>query len=76
VIAKRKGVTARFPPERSVEQKCEPMDKNWIRGRQCRASGQRTAKLISIKGAGGKSGGCARKAVELTSGGLPLVTAR
>jgi len=31
------------------------------------------AKPISIKGAGCKSGGCARKAVELTSGDLPLV---
>jgi len=32
-----------------------------------------TAKPISIKDAGGKSGGCARKAVELTSGGLSHV---
>ena len=32
-----------------------------------------TAKSISIKGAGCKSGGCALKAVELTSGGLSLV---
>ena len=32
-----------------------------------------TAKSISIKGAGCKSGGCALKAVELTSGGLPHV---
>jgi hypothetical protein len=32
-----------------------------------------TAKPISIKGAGCKSGGCAGKAVELTSGDLPLV---
>jgi len=32
-----------------------------------------TAKSISIKGTGCKSGGCAPKAVELTSGGLPLV---
>ena len=31
------------------------------------------AKSLSIKGAGCKSGGCVRKAVELTSGGLPLV---
>jgi hypothetical protein len=31
------------------------------------------AKPISIKSAGGKSGGCARKAVELTSGDLPCV---
>ena len=35
--------------------------------------GQVTAKPISIKGAGCKSGGCVRKAVELTSGDLPFV---
>src|ERR1700758_5451386 len=33
-----------------------------------------TAKPISPKRTGGKSGGCARKAVELTSGDPPLVT--
>jgi hypothetical protein len=33
-----------------------------------------TAKLISIKGTGGKSGGCAWKVVELTSGDLLHVT--
>ena len=32
-----------------------------------------TAKSISIKGTGCKSGGCVRKAVELTSGDLSLV---
>jgi len=32
-----------------------------------------TAKPISIKGTGCKFGGCVRKAVELTSGDLPLV---
>jgi hypothetical protein len=32
-----------------------------------------TAKSISIKAAGGKSGGCASKGVELTSGDLPFV---
>ena len=31
------------------------------------------AKPISIKGIGCKSGGCVRKAVELTSGDLPFV---
>jgi hypothetical protein len=31
------------------------------------------AKSISIKGAGCKFGGCVRKAVELTSGGLSFV---
>jgi hypothetical protein len=33
-----------------------------------------TAKPTSIKGTGGKSGGCAWKVVELTSGGLLHVT--
>jgi hypothetical protein len=46
------------------------MDKNRIRGRQGRTSGQRTAKSTSIKGTGCKSGGCARKVAELTSGDL------
>jgi hypothetical protein len=32
-----------------------------------------TAKSISIKGTGCRSGGCVRKAVELTSGDLPFV---
>jgi len=32
-----------------------------------------TAKPISIKSAGCRSGGCVRKAVELTSGDLPFV---
>lgn len=49
------------------------MDKNRIRGIRCRASGQLTAKPISIKGIGCKSGGCALKAVELTSGDLLFV---
>ena len=43
------------------------------RRRQCRASGQLTAKSISIKGAKRRSGDCARKAVELTPGDLPRV---
>jgi hypothetical protein len=32
-----------------------------------------TTKSISIKGTGCKSGGCVRKAVEITSGDLPFV---
>jgi hypothetical protein len=56
-----------------VEQTYEPMYKNRIRGIRCRTSGQVIAKSISIKGTGCKSGGCVRKAVELTSGDLPLV---
>jgi hypothetical protein len=42
------------------------MNKNRIRGLWWRASGQLIAKPISSKLTGGKSGGCASKAVELT----------
>ena len=49
------------------------MNKNRIGGMRCRTSGPMTAKSISTKGTGCKSGGRASKAVELTSGGLPLV---
>jgi hypothetical protein len=47
-----------------------PMDKNRIGGLYSRASWQRAAKPISIKASGGKSGGGALKAVELTTGDL------
>ena len=50
------------------------MYKNRIRGIRCWTSGHVTAKCISIKGTGCKSGGCALKAVELTSGDLPFVS--
>jgi hypothetical protein len=53
----------------------EPMDKNRIRGIRCRASWQMTAKPESIKGTGCKSGGCAQKVAELTSGDLSPVLA-
>ena len=56
-----------------MEQTYEPMYKNRIRGIRCRASWPMTAKPISIKGTGCKFGGCVRKAVELTSGDLPVV---
>ena len=56
-----------------MEQTYEPMNKKWMRGIQCRTSGLGTTKSISIKGTGCKSGGCVRKAVELTSGDLPFV---
>jgi hypothetical protein len=57
-----------------VEQRREPMNKNRIRGLRWGASGQVIAKPISIKLTGGKSGGCASKAVELTWGDLRHVT--
>ena len=56
-----------------MEQTYEPMYKNRMRGIRCWASGHMIAKPISIKGTGCKFGGCVRKAVELTSGDLPLV---
>jgi hypothetical protein len=76
VIAKRKGEIARREagPERSVEQRREPMNKNRIGGLRWRASERLIAKPTSIKLTGGKSGGCASKAVELTSGDLQRVT--
>jgi hypothetical protein len=46
------------------------MNKNQIRGIRCRTSGRLIAKSLSIKGTGCRSGGCASKAVELTSGDL------
>jgi hypothetical protein len=57
-----------------VEQTYEPMYKNRMRGIRCWTSWQETMKSISIKGTGCKSGGCVRKAVELTSGDLPFVS--
>ena len=57
-----------------MEQRREPMNKNRIGGLRWRASEQLIAKPISIKRTGGKSGGCALKAVELTLGDLRHVT--
>ena len=43
--------------------------------RQCRTSGQLTAKSVSIKGAERRSGDCAWKAAEITPGDLSCVVA-
>jgi hypothetical protein len=67
-----RGALGNWRPYR--DQRCEPMNKNRIGGLQWRASGPMIAKPISIKLTGGKSGGCASKAVELTSGDLWHVT--
>ena len=56
-----------------MEQTHESMYKNRIGGIRCRMSELASAKSTSIKGTGCRFGGCVRKAVELTSGGLPLV---
>ncbi len=49
------------------------MDKNRIRGSHAGTSRRATTKSISTKWRECKSGGCAVKAGELTSGGLPRV---
>ena len=56
-----------------MEQTYEPMYKHRIRGIRCWTREHMIPKSISIKGTGCKFGGCVRKAVELTSGDLPLV---
>jgi hypothetical protein len=56
--------------EGSVEQRYGPMDKNRIRGLRRRTSEPMIAKSVSIKSAGGKSGGRVSKAVELIAGDL------
>jgi hypothetical protein len=53
-----------------MEQNRDLMDKNRIRGRPGRTSRPKAAKSRVIKDRGGKSGRCAGKAVELTSGDL------
>ena len=72
-VSEAQGRRREAGSEGSVEQKREPMNKNRIGGIRRRVSWQPTTKPISIKGAGCKSGGCALKAVELTSGELLLV---
>ena len=73
MIATRKGVVAR----RGLKEAWSKDASRWTRtGHEAYGAGragQVTAKSISIKGTGCKFGGCALKAVELTSGGLPHV---
>ena len=72
-ISEAQGRRCEAGSEGSVEQSRDPMDKNRIRGLPGRTSGQRAAKSIAIKGRYGRSGGCAAKAVGLTSGDLRRV---
>ena len=72
-ISEAQGRRREAGSEGSVEQSRDPMDKNRIRGLPGRTSEPLIAKSIAIKGRGGKSGGCAVKAVGLTSGGLRRV---
>ena len=65
-LEKRTGADREVRSEASAEQTREPMNKNRIGGLRCRGSWQMTTKPISLKGTGGKFGGCTRKAVDLT----------
>jgi len=56
--------------EGSVEQKCEPTNRNWILRREGRTSWREITKSLSIKDRQRKSSGCAPKVIELTPGGL------
>jgi hypothetical protein len=73
VPAKGKGVAARRGLKEAWSESRDSMNKNRISGSHARTSRPRTTKSVSIKGRGCRSGGCAVKAVELTSGGLPRV---
>ena len=72
-ISEAQGRRREAGSEGSVEQSRDPMDKNRIRGLPGRTSEPMIAKSTAIKGRGGKFGGCAVKAVSLTSGGLRRV---
>ena len=74
-LVKRKGCRREAGSEGSVEQSRDPTNRNRIRGLPGRTSGLATAKSSAIKDRGGRSGGCAVKAVELTSGDLRRVPA-
>ena len=74
-LVKRKGCRREAGSEGSVEQSRDPTNRNRIRGLPGRTSGLATAKSSAFKDRGGRSGGCAVKAVELTSGDLRRVPA-
>jgi len=70
VLEKRKGGRREAASEGSVNQNRDLTNRNRIRGSLGRTSGSLTAKSISTKGHGCKSGRCAGKAVGLTPGDL------
>jgi hypothetical protein len=70
VLVKRKGGRREAASEGSVEQNRDLTNRNRIRGSLGWTSGSLTAKSISTKSHGCKSGRCAGKAVELTPGDL------
>ena len=71
---KRKGFVARRDLKEAWSKHASRWTRTGFEGLRCRASEQVIAKPTSIKGTGGKSSGCAWKAIELTSGDLLHVT--
>ena len=69
-ISEAQGRRREAGSEGSVEQTCDPMNKNRIRGLPGRTSERIIAKSAPSMRRGGRFGGCAGKAVELTLGGL------
>jgi hypothetical protein len=76
VIAKRKGDSARRHLKEAWKQRREPMNKNRMEaygvGRVCTVERSPNPSRAPV----GKSGGCALKAVRLTSGDLLPVSIR
>jgi len=72
-ISEAQGRHREVGSEESVEQSRGPMDKHRITRPPGRTSEHVIAKSMVIKDRGGKSGGRAVKAVDLTSGGLRCV---
>ena len=73
MIAKRKGVVARRGLKEAWSKRTSRCTRTRFEAYGCRTNGLAPMKSISIKGTGCRSGGCVRKAVELTSGDLPFV---
>lgn len=71
---KRKGVVVRRGLKEARSKHASRWTRTGLEALRCRASEQLIAKPTSIKGTGGKSSGCAWKAIELTSGDLLHVT--
>ena len=67
---KRKGYRREAGSEGSVEQRCEPMNKNRIRGASAGRAGNESRSPYPSRAQSVDPGGCALKAIELTPGDL------
>ncbi len=73
MIAKRKGVVARRGLKEAWSKRTSRCIRTGSEAYGAGRAGTLIAKSISINGTECTSGGCVRKAVELTSGDLPFV---